>query len=1074
MKLQTVDELRALNPANKDRSNEDLAQRYFNYVSDTAAELNVRAPDYYYFTKQVNPSSVDVNFSKYKSSLDPDVRDSKSDEKHAYDVFQRLKEEKKTGLDLKEFIGDYLPKYETTDGGGSGQYSLAKKEEKKRPYTTGEIADITGILKSDQDFTTVKGRMVGSFGKDEKNLIQGIKNEAAQYFESVKPGLGAEVDVIRDKDTKELVVFNPIQKKYQLVNKPGLDIGDFSALTGDVTIALGEILGTIGGAAVGGGAGGVVAGAAGATAGDMARMYIGHEFFNINPELNDFQDYLNEASDTGAISLATGTIFSLPGMVPFVKKLYSKLKKGEDLSEADFELFKGDIKDVKALQERINNKLSENAMKGNLKFSLGQVTNDPEFLAWQNVFEKHSKYGVKGQFHKMNNDNAQAMKDLFELFREGFVSKNLVGKDPIGYDVALKKMKDKAIGLNNAERKPLIEALQKSEDDLTDEVLQFPNGLLKEGGTSIKSAITEFQDLRKNEIGKKYEKLFGIDKESKNGLALRKVGVEDIRATVNQLTARGKETLLKNYPNMSSFLKLPKKGGEITFKTLHNTRSDLLRLKRNLEAKKISSENTPDEQQINQLVAAINKQMDTSLKDDPLLSMYRTIDEEAKNFYDDYNRFIGQLVQKNGGRLNIGDEDIFLTTFKKGKTQQSRIDDVYDVLNKNTEQMSLYKNNILEYYMSKVDPQNLGKVNLAKHRTFIQDHKYGLEKFFGKEGYKDITKVGNLQNKIDTLNLQNKELTAKLSKTTSGQIENLDPELIFDYAFKPSKFGGGSPTKLKELMNIIKDDDITKNEFKTLVSQRLMLDSTNPTDFSFNGEKFTKFLQNNKQNLDIVFSDDKKYLKNLQEFKKVINILDRKSGDTPAPRFRSALRDLIRAKVGMFTVAGRTMTAGIKISEDMLNKKMAQIIQNPNELVQLIELADKPPSFLKTKTGKALVRSLFGTIPTMQVLGVAPDLEDVNQEDIENIKPFEVKPQTKIESPTSPDVNIFSEQTPPPTAQEPVVQQPVMASSSMPAPTEGMGIANLPPEQKAAKYAGLFEGDNLGQLIAQRGQNGRT
>ena len=89
MKLQTVDELRALNPANKDRSNEDLAQRYFNYVSDTAAELNVRAPDYYYFTKQVNPSSVDVNFSKYKSSLDPDVRDSKSDEKHAYDVFQR-------------------------------------------------------------------------------------------------------------------------------------------------------------------------------------------------------------------------------------------------------------------------------------------------------------------------------------------------------------------------------------------------------------------------------------------------------------------------------------------------------------------------------------------------------------------------------------------------------------------------------------------------------------------------------------------------------------------------------------------------------------------------------------------------------------------------------------------------------------------------------------------------------------------------------------------------------------------------------------------------------------------------
>ena len=133
------------------------------------------------------------------------------------------------------------------------------------------------------------------------------------------------------------------------------------------------------------------------------------------------------------------------------------------------------------------------------------------------------------------------------------------------------------------------------------------------------------------------------------------------------------------------------------------------------------------------------------------------------------------------------------------------ITSTFDVLKTDSEKMDLYKNNILEYYMSKVDPQNLGKINLGAHRKFIQDHKYGLEKFFGKDGYKEITNVGNLQKKVDDINKQNNEISKKLSKTTAGQIENRDPEEIYDFAFSPSQFGGARPTKLKELMNIIKD-----------------------------------------------------------------------------------------------------------------------------------------------------------------------------------------------------------------------------------------------------------------------------
>ena len=80
-----------------------------------------------------------------------------------------------------------------------------------------------------------------------------------------------------------------------MVNKPGLDLGDFSSLTGDLAVSVGEILGTIGGSVVGPFVGGSIGGGAiGATAGDMARMYVGHEFFDINPNLKDFDDYLEQ------------------------------------------------------------------------------------------------------------------------------------------------------------------------------------------------------------------------------------------------------------------------------------------------------------------------------------------------------------------------------------------------------------------------------------------------------------------------------------------------------------------------------------------------------------------------------------------------------------------------------------------------------------------------------------------------------------------------------------------------------------------------------------------------------------
>ena len=123
-------------------------------------------------------------------------------------------------------------------------------------------------------------------------------------------------------------------------------------------------------------------------------------------------------------------------------------------------------------------------------------------------------------------------------------------------------------------------------------------------------------------------------------------------------------------------------------------------------------------------------------------------------------------------------------------------------------------------------------------------------------------------------------------------------------------------------------------------------------------------------------------------------------------------------------------------------------------------------SFLQTKRGKNIVRTLFGSIPAMQQFDVTPDLEDVKAKDVNETRPITpdvtITPTSQAPS-TTPNVNIFAmEQMPRPTAPAPVTPPPVQ----QPQPA---GIAALPAD-RGQTYAGLFPNDPSGQMIAQRGR----
>jgi hypothetical protein len=244
-----------------------------------------------------------------------------------------------------------------------------------------------------------------------------------------------------------------------------------------------------------------------------------------------------------------------------------------------------------------------------------------------------------------------------------------------------------------------------------------------------------------------------------------------------------------------------------------------------------------------------------------------------------YKGVIGDLISTKDGVLKIADENVFNQTFKKGMGQERRIDQIYEILKRKPQFIQNYKESILQAYKNSVDPNNVGKVNLNAHQRFINDYKYALETFFGKNGYKEITTVGNLAKKVEATAARRNDLMKKLGTTTKGKLENLDPDKIFSYVYN-----NNTPTTTKKVISIIKEDKDLLNAFQTVTKNDLMFKTTdNRGKFVF--EKFADYMKNNKQILTETFVDNPQYVKDLDMFRDALEIMVELS-DTKHPQLK--------------------------------------------------------------------------------------------------------------------------------------------------------------------------------------------
>jgi hypothetical protein len=498
--------------------------------------------------------------------------------------------------------------------------------------------------------------------------------------------------------------------------------------------------------------------------------------------------------------------------------------------------------------------------------------------------------------------------------------------------------------------------------------------------------------------------------------------------------------LFKKYPDIETFIEKPNL--RMSLQTVKNTVEDLKRFDRDIRTGRVSE--TPVEGSVKSLLGSIDKQLNKSLgANDPWLLEYNNLSKEYFQAKNKMKGVIGKLTEMKDGRLKIADADVFDETFKAGKGAEDRIESTYNIIKDKPEALDTFRGAIEKFYRDKVINAD-GTVNLTNHEKFIKNYEYGLKRFFGEDNFGKVSEVGGLAKQLDKITKERDNLIKDLSKTTEGRISRLDTDLIFDEVYNSKK-----PSSLRKVVGILRKDDEALTAFKSTVLNDLQQQVTN-VDNIFDYKKFANYMQNNKQNLQTVFADDPKYVKNLDDFGKALKILDRTETGPIAGKFNNSLDDFIRARLGQFTFAGRVFTGAKKLVTNSINKQMGDIILNPAALDDLMKLKDVAPK--NTAKRDAILSKVF----QYSIQDVSPDQEFspsminiINKKGptIDLEKRSQATPTQEIaEGPTSPSVNIFAANTP------------------------GTPITTgVQPTDRSQQYAGLFPFDVTGQQIARQG-----
>jgi len=787
---------------------------------------------------------------------------------------------------------------------------------------------------------SANARFAQSLGYDDKNQALAIKNVLSDLYKQ-------DITVRTGTNTGELEFLNPKTKKFELVNKPGVDLGDFTGQGGNAMVILPDIAATIAGTVYSGGnlPAGVTAGAVTAGIMEYSKYQLGKTLYGINKDVSN-EDLLNRAFVAAGVS--AGSAFLGVGAAKVIKGTTNLIKgrflQGNDvaISKVEDDILKADV-----VADRINNALDGAKIKSNLKFTLGQAANDADMLAAQESFENINKLGYMNEFRTFNQNQAQALNDYYGFLKSGFGT-NTKGASEFEAGSLIQEVIRKQ---NQPVIKDLIKKQADAENILERAIITLPDGSLKETGVAIRSSIAEASNLYKTNVSMAADKL-AVAANIKN------VSTDIIYDTVESLSKKAKDNLLKIPDTKNIFNKELLKEGNVNPEVLRNTKSTLQSLIRDKVEGKAAGE-TPEVKTLQTIVTAINKQLQKSAPKEytDALDEFNTLVVKNKKLLD--NELISKITKEDNKLKIFGDEDLFSLSFKKGLKSDVYAKQIYDVIKNSPDAMKAYKNSINDFYKIKVFKN--GKINKNAHESFLRDYNSPLKLFFNEADYNKISKLGGFQKAIDDATVSRNNTIKEIEKSFAGKLERLTPGELVNKIYKAKNI-----EEIRRLKNILSKDPEVYQAFQRSVLTDLnesVLKSSDRLGMKIlDASSFDKYLYGAGERgyrvaLKEIFGDN--FVGNLDNLNKALQISARRQPPKSMGVFGSAFSDIIRARLGQFTLSGRLFTASRRIYAKAAERVMANALLNPTSLKELISLRNFKPN---TKEAIAILSKLDGSI----------------------------------------------------------------------------------------------------------------
>jgi len=783
-------------------------------------------------------------------------------------------------------------------------------------------------------------RFAASLGYDDKNKALAIKNVLSDLYKT-------DITVRTGTNTGELEFLNPETKKFELVNKPGVDLGDFTGQGGNAMVILPDIAATIAGTVYSGGNlyAGVGAGAFTAGVMEYSKYQLGKIVYGINKDVSN-EDLLNRAFVAAGVS--AGSAFLGVGAAKVIKGT-TNLIKGRFLQGNDIAISKveDDILKADVVADRINNALDGAKIKSNLKFTLGQAANDADMLAAQESFENINKLGYMNEFRTFNQNQAQALNDYYGFLKSGFGT-NTKGASEFEAGSLIQEVIRKQ---NQPVIKDLIKKQADAEDILERAIITLPDGSLKETGVAIRSSIAEASNLYKTNVAMAADKL-AVAANIKN------VSTDIIYDTVESLSKKAKDNLLKIPDTKNIFNKELLKEGNVNPEVLRNTKSTIQSLIRDKVEGKAAGE-TPEVKTLQTIVSSINKQLQKSAPKEytDALDEFNTLVVKNKKLLD--NELISKITKEDNKLKIFGAEDLFSLSFKKGLKSDIYAKQIHDVIKNSPDAMKAYKNSINDFYKIKVFKN--GKINKNAHESFLRDYNSPLKLFFNEADYNKISKLGGFQKAIDDATVSRNNTIKEIEKSFAGKLERLTPGELVNKIYKANNID-----EIRRLKNILSKDPEVYQAFQRSVLTDLnesVLKSSDRLGMKIlDASSFDKYLYGAGERgyrvaLKEIFGDN--FVGNLDNLNKALQISARRQPPKSMGVFGSAFSDIIRARLGQFTLSGRLFTASRRIYAKAAERVMANALLNPATLKELISLRNFKPN---TKEAIAILSKLDGSI----------------------------------------------------------------------------------------------------------------